>query len=280
MATLAQRHELADFLKKARARLSPKEVGLPEGGRRRSPGLRREEVAQLASISFTWYAWLEQARDVQTSQDVLSSLARALRLSPAERDHLFLLGGSLAPEDQMEEDIDSPLKLLLDHLGSAPAYVTGRRWDILAWNRAAAEVFADFDEVPVRDRNALLLIFTHKYTKPRLIDSSFNASHYVAQFRADATRYAGDPAFEELIDRLLEESPQFREWWPRHEVAGTRQGVIQLDHPTAGLLSFEYATLMTAQAPHLRLQVFTPDPTTATSSNIEALLAAGVMEAP
>jgi transcriptional regulator with XRE-family HTH domain len=154
-----RREELADFLRKRRASLLPEDVGLPNGGRRRTPGLRREEVAQLAGVGTTWYTWLEQGRDVRASLEVLEALARGLRLTPAERVHLILLGrGEEAPERAAPPERVSPtLRRLIANLGPAPAFLLGRRWDYLAWNPAACAVFGDLAKVPRPQRNHIWL---------------------------------------------------------------------------------------------------------------------------
>src|SRR5919201_3772884 len=154
-----RREELADFLRRKRAGIKPEDVGLPNGGRRRTPGLRREEVALLAGVGTTWYTWLEQGRDVRASLDVLEALARALRLTPAERTHLILLGrGEEAPPCRPPSERVSPtLRRLIENLGPNPAFVLGRRWDYLAWNKAACAVFGDLGKVPRSQRNHLWL---------------------------------------------------------------------------------------------------------------------------
>src|SRR5437588_5494648 len=145
-----RRGELAAFLRSRRERIKPEDVGLPPGGRRRTPGLRREEVAQLAGVGATWYTWLEQGRDVRASFDVLEAISRALGLTPAERTHLIRLGrGEEAPPCKPPPERVSPtVRRLIENLGPSPAYVIGRRWDYLAWNRAACAVFGDFSSVP------------------------------------------------------------------------------------------------------------------------------------
>src|SRR5690349_14790008 len=155
-----RRGELADFLRRRRASLKPEDVGLPNGGRRRTPGLRREEVAHLAGVGTTWYTWLEQGRDVRASLDVLEALSRALRLTPAERTHLVLLGrGEEPPPCKSDERVSPTVKRLIQNLGLNPAYVLGRRWDYLAWNDAATTIFGDLGSVPRAARNHVWMHF-------------------------------------------------------------------------------------------------------------------------
>lgn len=226
-----RREALADFLRKRRASLSPSEVELPPGLRRRTPGLRREEVAQLANIGTSWYVWLEQGRDVHPSAQVLESLAQALRLTPNERRHLFLLAGQpLPPPVSPEEESISPaLQQVLDDLNPSPAYVLGRRYDYLAWNKAADGLFAISDTLLDTSspyaRNMVWRLFTSPTTRERP-NWEMVARATLAEFRTANARYPGDPWFEELIEELKQVSPEFCQWWPHHDVrsAGRSQG--------------------------------------------------------
>jgi transcriptional regulator with XRE-family HTH domain len=270
-----RRDELADFLRQRRASLTPDDVGLPNGGRRRTPGLRREEVAQLAGVGTTWYTWLEQGRDVRASLDVLESIAKALRLTPAERGHLILLGrGEQAPPlTAPAEKVSPTVKRLIKNLGANPACLVGRRYDLLAWNRAYAEVFGDPEQFAKPYRNNLWLTFMDP-ARRELYGAEWERGSrlFVARFRADSARHIGDPAFEELIAALNEASPEFRNWWKRHEVAGTGQGRKNLKHPVAGNLVFEHAVFHPADAPEQRLALFSPLPDEDTPAKIARLL--------
>ena len=181
-----RRKELADFLKTRRARLTPAQAGLPDGGRRRTPGLRREEVAMLASVSTVWYTWLEQERDVRPSAQVLDSVAGALRLDPDEKAHLFALAdqGSYYPLVRREEVVSPALRRALDALNPNPAYVMGRRWDKLAWNDAMTLVFGDLGSLPAKERNTLWSMFTNQRMRQTIPDWESHARHVLAQFRA------------------------------------------------------------------------------------------------
>ncbi|HEY5197959.1 MAG TPA: helix-turn-helix transcriptional regulator, partial [Solirubrobacteraceae bacterium] len=186
-----RRAELADFLRRRRAGIQPETVGLPSGGRRRTPGLRREEVAQLAGVGATWYTWLEQGRDVRASLDVLEAIARALRLTPAERGHLILLGrGEPAPPCRAPaERVSATLRRVVEGLGPNPAFVLGRRWDFLAWNRAACALFG-WDGMPGRGlpvtRNHIWLTFMDPARRDLMLDWERSARTCVAKFRADS----------------------------------------------------------------------------------------------
>jgi transcriptional regulator with XRE-family HTH domain len=255
-----RRAELADFLKKRRASIQPGDVGLPSGGRRRTPGLRREEVAQLAGVGTTWYTWLEQGRDVRASIEVFEAIARALRLTPAERTHLVLLGrGEEAPACKPPTERVSPtLRRLVENLGVNPAMVLGRRWDYLAWNRAASAVFGDFGELPKPARNHLWQLFMDPLRREMFDDWERISRLAAAKFRADSARHLGDPSFEELIQALKQASPDFCKAWKRHEVARGGEGTRSVMHPIAGPLLFEHAVFNPVEAPEQRVTLYSP----------------------
>jgi transcriptional regulator with XRE-family HTH domain len=257
-----RRAELADFLRKRRASLQPDDVGLPDGGRRRTPGLRREEVAQLAGVGTTWYTWLEQGREVRASLDVFEALAGALRLTPAERLHLILLGrGEEAPAcDAPAERVSPTLRRLIENLGPNPAYILGRRWDYLAWNRASSALLGDFGAIPRAARNHIWLMFMDPARREMFTDWDRGARLAAAKFRADSARYLGDPSFEELIHALRQASPEFCKAWKRHEVARDGEGRKELRHPVEGTLVFEHAVFRPVEAPEQRLILYSPLP--------------------
>jgi transcriptional regulator with XRE-family HTH domain len=269
-----RREELADFLRRRREQIKPEDVGLPNGGRRRTPGLRREEVAQLAGVGATWYTWLEQGRDVRASMEVLEAIARALRLTPAERTHLILLGrGEEAPPCAPPREKVSPsLRRLIEHLGPSPALVLGRRWDYLAWNRAACALFGDLDSIPPSARNHLWLVFMDPARRELFPDWEKGARLAVAKFRADSASHIGDPSFEELIQALRQRSSEFCKMWKRHEVARSGEGRKELHHPLVGTLIFEHAVFHPAEVPEQRLILYTPMPEHDTPEKLDELL--------
>ena len=269
-----RRAELADFLRHRRASLTPADVGLPNGGRRRTPGLRREEVAQLAGMGVTWYTWLEQGREVRASLDVLEALARALRLSQAERTHLVLLGrGEEAPPCKLPAERVSPtLRRLIKNLGPNPAYILGRRWDYLAWNEAACALLGDLADIPRASRNHAWLTFTDPARREMFTDWERSSRLLVAKFRADSARHIGDPEFESLITALRKTSPEFSRAWNRHEVSQSGEGRKDLRHPTAGMLSFAHAVFHPAEVPEQRLILYSPLPDNDTPAKLAALL--------
>ena len=269
-----RRAELADFLRMRRASLKPEDVGLPGGGRRRTPGLRREEVAQLAGVGTTWYTWLEQGRDVRASLDVLEAIARALRLTQAERTHLLLLGRGEQPPPckSPAERVSSTLRKLIEHLGPNPAFILGRRWDYLAWNDAAVALLGDFSRIPRSARNHAWLTFTDPARREMFSDWERSSRLLVAKFRADSARHLGDPEFESLIAALRQSSPEFCRAWKLHEVARTGEGRKDLLHPVAGLMSFSHAVFHPAEESAQRLVLYSPLPENETAAKLERLM--------
>src|SRR3954468_19952370 len=238
-----RRRELADFLRNRRAEIAPEDVGLPGGGRRRTPGLRREEVAQLAGVGTTWYTWLEQARDMRASLEVLEALSRALRLTPAERTHLILRGRGEEPPPAKApaERVAPTLRRLIENLGANPAFILGRRWDYLAWNDAATVLLGDLGTLSPGARNHVWLTFMDPRRRELFTDWEKSQRLLVAKFRADCARYLGDPAFDELIHALRQSSPEFANAWKRHEVSSAAVGRKELRHPVEGTMVFEHA---------------------------------------
>jgi transcriptional regulator with XRE-family HTH domain len=254
--------EVAGFLRSRRARLRPDDVGLPDGARRRTPGLRREEVAHLADISVTYYTFLEQGRDVRPSQQVLASLARALRLTPAERAHLHeLVNGSPSPVAAAAPDTLAPeVAAIVSRLDPWPAYVTGRCWDVLAVNRAARALWADWPARPHDERNVLWWTFMDPSARMVLADWENEAKAQLARFRSASARHPDDPQFLELIERLQAGSLEMRRWWPEHEVIPLGSGVKRIRHPALGVIDFHHVVFQVADDPEQKLVTFTAGP--------------------
>jgi transcriptional regulator with XRE-family HTH domain len=253
----ASRGELGDFLRSRREKLSPKAVGLADGRRRRTPGLRREEVAALAGIGVDWYVRLEQGRSVSPSVTTIDALARALRLGKVEHAHLRALARTGNRRPFARETVPDPIRRLVESL-DPPSYVTGRRWDVLAWNRAAAEIFA-FDRLPEADRNTLVSMLTYPASR-KLFGAAWEdeAKRMLAQFRATHDLWAGDPAFAALLGRLRQGCPEFSAWWEAHDIRGGVAGRKRLRHPKKGVLDFEYTTFQANDDPALKLVIYTP----------------------
>jgi transcriptional regulator with XRE-family HTH domain len=269
-----RRAEFGAFLRSRRERLRPDAVGLPDGFRRRTPGLRREEVALLAGVGTTWYTWLEQGRDVSASPEVLAALAEALRLSPVEREHLFVLAGKAAPRPRNSgpERVDEPLRRMVTSLRGHAALVVGRRWDVLCWNESAAALFGDYGKLEGDARNLMHMLFANAAHRQLLVDWDKLAPISLAMFRADNARYAGDPDFDRLIATLMAASPEFRMWWPRHEVLPPLAGHKRIRHPVAGAMSFEFTALAVVGNPDMKLIVYTPLEEDDSIRKMEALL--------
>jgi hypothetical protein len=254
------RSELSNFLRIRRSQLSPAEVGLPRTVRRKTAGLRREEVAQLAGVGVTWYTWLEQGRDINVSTEVLNSLAQTFRLTSAEKTHLFLLAGQASPAHTVpqQEHVSPFLYRFLEHMGTSPAYITGRRWDVLAWNRAACQVFANFATMPLEERNIVRLIFTGEEYHRRCVDWEGVAQHVLAQLRASSSQYHHDAQLNALILELQQRSPEFARWWSRHEVQERQDGRKEFIHPLVGSLVLEHSTFQIEDAPGLKMVAYLP----------------------
>lgn len=252
--------ELGNFLRSRRERLHPQDVGLPNGRRRRrTPGLRREEVADLAGIGVDWYIRIEQGRTVRPSDTTIGALARALRLGKAEHAHLKALASSAGHRPFVAERVPEPIRHLVEGLNQ-PAYITGRRWDVLAWNQAADDIFA-FSRLPAADRNTLVCVLTNPSARA-LFGATWTdeAKRMVAEFRATHDLWAGDPAFVDLLDRLRRGCPEFAGWWEAHDIRGAAAGQKRLSHPKHGALSFAYVTFQSNDDPALKLVIYTPVP--------------------
>ena len=276
MDVAERRVELTRFLRARRAGLSPQAVGLPNRTRRRTPGLRREELAELAGVGTTWYTWLEQGRPFTVSAQMLDNLAWALRLDAVERAHLFILARGEAPAlpPPVLETVEPALQQILDALGTNPAYVVNARWEAVAWNVAACLVFSDFAARRPRDRNLLWCMFTDPSQRRLLVDWEGAAQETLAYFRASTGRHVGEAWFSELITDLTAASPEFAAWWPRNDVRGTpRDAQKELNHPLVGRLVLQPTPLQVAQRPDLWLIVHTPLPGTDTAAKLQCLLA-------
>ncbi|MFD9903157.1 helix-turn-helix transcriptional regulator [Streptomyces sp. NPDC059063] len=249
---------LSEFLKAKRAAISPTDVGLVSAGRfRRVPGLRREEVAQLAGVSVDYYTRLEQGRARQASDAVLAGIARALMLGMAEREYLYSIVQTPCPgTEQSEEHSVSPeTQLLLDSLDHVPAVVLGRCMDVLAWNALGAALFVDFARIVPERRNLARMVFLDPRIRSLYMDWDAVASSFVAQLRMDALRYADSPRLDALVRELSEEDPDFRRWWNLHDVQAVTCGRKRIDHPVVGELTLDWQALQIASAPEQAIVV-------------------------
>lgn len=258
MVDMAHRAELAAFLRSRRERLSPLDAGLIPGPRRRTPGLRREEVAQLSGVSHTWYTWLEQGRDITVSRQVLTALARALHMTADEREHLLALAGQPGPAHRPAHEPNPLLQQLVDALEPNPACVVSPCYDLLAWNRAEAGLIGDPTLLPQAERNTVWLVFTDPNLRKLFRDWDSEAQGLLAKYRAAAGEHAGDPRFAALTEALHAASPEFHAWWDRHDIAGFQPARKQLVHPYLGTLILDYVKLAPVEKPEIKLLTYLP----------------------
>lgn len=248
-----RRKTLGDFLRSARARVTPEDVGLAPGGRRRTPGLRREEVALLCDISVTWYTWIEQGRDVVVSGSVWARLATVLNLSRAERHYLFELAESADPQHGRVDFNPLPAQLAdCVHSITAPAYILDRCWNVLAWNQSLLQLFNGWPANAVNP-NLLRYIFMEPAARALIVDWEQRASRGVAEFRADAGVHADEADVAALLQELLTSSPVFAHWWTRHAVVDREGGLREFQHPKQGLLRYQQLTFRLATRPDCKL---------------------------
>ncbi|MDZ5647476.1 helix-turn-helix transcriptional regulator [Nitrospirillum sp. BR 11828] len=260
----SKRRELGEFVRAQRERLSPAALGLAPGPRRRTPGLRREELAQLSGVSVTWYTWIEQGRDVSISPAALGRLAQALRLSAAERAYLFDLAGKHDPQGKTAGD-DAPVPAALDALvrGIAhPAYLLDRTWNALAWNAAAARLFNGWLDPPGpdSDRNQLRYLFLNPAAQALIPDWAERARRVVAEFRVDYSHHLDDPAMQALVADLSQRSPLFAGLWHAHTVTARAGGERAFHHPADGPLRYEQLTFALAGQADVKLVTLVPLP--------------------
>lgn len=249
----AQRRELGAFLMSRRARVKPHDVGLP-AGRRRTLGLRREEVALLAGVSVSWYTWLEQGRDIRASTSALGRISEVLHLSRAEVVHLFTLASELPPPHPPEEDLTDGLNLLVAAIDPVPAYVRNSRWDILAWNTACEHMFlTNISSVAPPDRNALRLFFLDESYRRRMVTWEQTIRGFMESFRMARSRAIDKGPFDDLVEDLYANSAEFREWWPQQDVRILAEGVESFRHPKRGLFDVTYVVLNPEGRPDLSL---------------------------
>jgi len=238
--------------------VTPHDVGLPAGDRRRTPGLRREEVAQLAAVSVSWYTWLEQGREMRPSPSVFDAIARVLRLDAGERAHLFSLARVELPLVAQDYPRAAPPELaaLVAGLEPHPAYLSGPRTDVLAWNRAIGAVITDFGALAPGERNLLRWLLLDRVPADPGLEST--AKSTLARFRAAHARYVDHPEFLALIAELEDRSPAFRAWWPRHEVLAAQSGTKAIVHSRLGPLRLHHLQSAPTSHPELRLTVYVP----------------------
>ncbi len=265
MEVLSSRISLSEFLRSRRERLTPEEVGLLSFGRRRTPGLRREEVAQLAHIGTSWYTSLEQGRSVNPSEDVLNNIANALRLTEDERRHLHLLARPVQQAKVEDQQLSVGLERTIRVLDPNPAFIMGRCWDLLFWNQAAEIVFRlpAFSSNMQRSSNWLRRFLTDLNLRSNNDDWEIKAQVMIARFRADYAHFSNDARFKELIEEFMQISELFRETWTRHDVQVVTDCHKQWYDPRIGQMEFEHVTLQPPTEPAVKIMIYTASTDTA-----------------
>jgi transcriptional regulator with XRE-family HTH domain len=282
---MAANDELREFLRSRRARLTPDQIGIDAvPGHRRVPGLRREEVAHAAGVSVDYYVRLEQGRSASVSADVLEAVARALQLDDTERAHLFdlarpALNRSRGPRPvRGEQRVRAGVRLLLDSLRT-PAFVVGRRMDVLASNAMARALLCDFDGLEPNERNHARWVFLNPLSRERYLDWATVARENVAALRLDAGRFPDDPALNELIGELTVKSPEFSRWWAEHDVLQRTHGTKRYRHPIAGEIEIAYEALALPGDPDQTLYIYSVEPGSRSAAGLD-LLASWIAEPP
>jgi transcriptional regulator with XRE-family HTH domain len=267
---------LSAFLKSQRAKIAPRSAGLPEGTRRRTPGLRREEVAQLAGVSSTWYTWLEQGRDIKVSASVLDCVAAALQMNEDERKYLFSLasdsGSAIHRLKEELPEIGPSLRRILQELRYCPTIISDRRCHIVGWNEAAAHVFLDFEKLPPNERNMIRLLFTRKEFQRLAVNWEEFASGFLAIFRAYYGQYVDDEWYDRFLGEMSGYHPDFNRLWEQSSVSSAPEVLIEFRHANAGKMLFQLTSLQVHGDTDLRCSIYTPAPQSSTEFKLKQLM--------
>lgn len=268
---------LSAFIKAQRAKITPESVGLPPGARRRTPGLRREEVAQLAGVSPTWYTWLEQGRDIQVSSSVLDSIANVLQMNADERKYLFSLALESGPMASLKQEENPPeispsLQKILQELVFCPTIISDRRCQIVGWNQAASHVFLNFEQIPVEERNMIRLLFTRKEFQRLAVNWEHFASGFLAIFRAYYGQYVEDEWYEQFLSEMRSVHPAFQPLWEESKVSSSPEVLIEFRHAKAGKMLFHLTSLQVHGSSDLRCSIYTPAAGTTTEAKLRQLM--------
>lgn len=270
---------LSAFLKAQRAKITPQSVGLSPGTRRRTPGLRREEVAHLAGVSSTWYTWLEQGRDIKVSTSVLESIATALQLTIDERKYLYALALETSSNISLREEerprISPSLDRILRELRSCPTIISDRRCHIVGWNAAASHVFLDFEQIPYEQRNLIRLLFTRKELQRLAVNWEHFVSGFLAIFRAYYGQYVEDEWYEAFLQEMTTLHPDFDRLWKQSQVSSAPEVVLEFRHAKAGKMLFHLTSLQVQGSTDLRCSIYTPDPNSSTETKLQQLMGIG-----
>lgn len=267
---------LSAFLKTHRAKVLPQSVGLPSGTRRRTPGLRREEVAQLAGVSTTWYTWLEQGRDIRVSAPVLDSISSALQLTVDERKYLYALAMDASPgSGPMREEspeISPSLTRILQELRYCPTIISDRRCQIVGWNLAASHVFLDFDQIPAEQRNLIRLLFSRKEFRRLAVNWEHFVRGFLAIFRAYYGQYVEDEWYDRFLDEMKGAHSDFNHLWEQSEVSSAPEVLLEFRHAKAGKMLFHLTSLQAHGNTDLRCSIYTPAPDSSTEFKLKQLM--------
>jgi transcriptional regulator with XRE-family HTH domain len=267
---------LSAFLKSKRAKIQPQSIGLPIGTRRRTPGLRREEIAQIAGVSTTWYTWLEQGRDINVSSLVLDSIATALRLNNDERKYLYDLAieanTNISQQEVLHTKIPSSLERILKELKYCPTLITDRHFQIVGWNQAAAHVFLDFEQIPSEQRNLIRLVFTRKELRSLAVNWEHFVKGFLAIFRAYYGQYVGDEWYNRFLEEMNDLHPEFQTLWEESQVSMAPEILIEFRHAQAGKMLFNLTSLQIQGDMDLRCSVYTPVEESSTEAKLKRLM--------
>ncbi|EEL52753.1 MULTISPECIES: helix-turn-helix transcriptional regulator [Bacillus] len=276
MNNKTRREALSAFLKTKRAQISPESIGLPAGTRRRTPGLRREEVAQLAGVSTTWYTWLEQGRDIKVSTIVLDCISKALQLNNDETDYLYDLAFESNSEITIPKKDQSKLSpsliRILDELTYCPTIITDRHFHIVGWNLAAAYVFLDFEQIPNDQRNLIHLVFTRKELKALAVNWEHFVKGFLAIFRTYYGRYLDDEWYSQFIKEMSHSHSEFQGLWQESQVSKAPDMIIEFRHAKAGKMLFNLTSLQVQGDMDLRCSIYTPVEETDTENKLKGLM--------
>ncbi|MBO0961693.1 helix-turn-helix domain-containing protein [Neobacillus sp. MM2021_6] len=253
---------LSAFLKSKRANIQPQSLGFPTGARRRTPGLRREEVAQLAGVSTTWYTWLEQGRDIKVSSSVLDSIATALQLNNDERKYLYDLAlevnTNVYKQEVLQTKISPSLEKILTELKYCPSLITDRHFQIVGWNPAAAYVFLDFEQIPIEQRNLIRIVFTRKELRSLAVNWEHFVKGFLSIFRVYYGQYLGDEWYTQFLDEMTNLNPEFKTLWQENQVSMAPEVLIEFRHSKAGKMLFNLSSLQVHGNTDLWCSIFTP----------------------
>ncbi|MFP4975450.1 helix-turn-helix transcriptional regulator [Paenibacillus sp. CN-4] len=277
MNSQARLQELSAFLKKQRAKLSPESAGFPYGTRRRTPGLRREEVAQLAGVSTTWYTWLEQGRDIQVSHSVLECVANALQLNGDERRYLYSLASEGTGETYSGKEetvlISPSLQRIITDLTYCPVIVSDRKCNIVGWNRAAAYVFLDFDRIPAEERNMIRLLFARREFRRLAVNWEQFSGGFLSILRSYYGQYVEDEWYDRFLDEMAAGHPEFNRMWEQSQVSNAPEVRLEFRHAKAGKMVYELTSLKVYGPDDLRCSIYTPAADTSTEGKLRTLMA-------